>query len=123
MGAVAAPVIEVEMRAWTNLGGLNSGIVGDPNHSYGFHLSANDADADDYSRWRDPNGSDGPYVNWAYACAGDFNHKGDPKLRSMHADVLARLMLGQLPMICEFIGKPWACLLYTSDAADESVSV
>lgn len=108
MGAVAAPVIVVEMQTWTNLGGGNSGIVGDQNHSYGFHCSANNTDPDDYSRWRDPNGSDGPYVNWDYACAGDFSHGNDDRLRGYHRNVLARLMNGEMPMICEFIGKPWA---------------
>ena len=108
MSAIPAPIITIEMQEWTNLGGGNSGIVGDKNHSYGFHLSANDADYDDYSRQNDPNGPGGPFVNWAYACAGDFGHHNDDRLRAYHRDVLARLMLGQLPMICEFIGKPWA---------------
>lgn len=105
---VAAPVITQEMAEWTALGGGNSGIVGDPNHTYGFHCSANSVSADDYSRWRDPNGSDGPFTDWNYACAGDFSHKNDPNLRAMHAGVLNRLMSGEMPMICEFIGKPWA---------------
>lgn len=106
--AIAAPVIAAEMADWVKLGGGNSGIVGDPAHTYGFHLAANEVGPGDYSRWRDPNGADGPYVNWSYACAGDFRHGGDERLRAMHRRVLARLMAGQLPMICEFIGKPWA---------------
>jgi len=106
--AVAAPVIEAEMKDWTSLGGGNSGIVGDQNHTYGFHCSANNVPASDYSRSRDPNGSDGPYVNWNYCCAGDFDHKNNSKLRQMHANVLNELMDGKYPMICEFIGKPWA---------------
>jgi len=106
--AVAAPVIEAEMKDWTSLGGGNSGIVGDQNHTYGFHCSANNVPPSDYSRSRDPNGSDGPYVNWNYCCAGDFDHKNDSKLRKMHANVLNELMDGKYPMICEFIGKPWA---------------
>lgn len=105
---VAAPVIEAEMADWTALGGGNSGICGDPNHTYGFHLTANQTSPDDYSRWRDPNGSDGPYVDWNYCCAGDFSHRNDERLRAMHRSVLARLMRGELPMICEFIGQPWA---------------
>lgn len=105
---VAAPVIVAEMADWVALGGGNSGIVGDPNHQYGFHLAANELGPGDYSRWRDPNGSDGPYVNWSYACAGDFSHRNDERLRQMHRNVLARLMRGELPMVCEFIGKPWA---------------
>jgi len=108
MTVVPPPVIESEMADWVLLGGGNSGIVGDANHTYGFHCSAEDISADDYSRWRDPNGSDGPYVDWSYACAGDFSHKNDPTLRAMHANVLGRLMAGEMPMICEFIGKPWA---------------
>src|SRR5690606_11389241 len=86
----------------------NSGIVGNSAHTYGFHLGANEVPASDYSRARDPNGADGPYVNWSYACAGDFSHRRDERLRAMHRDVLARLMRGELPMICEFIGQPWA---------------
>jgi hypothetical protein len=77
------------------------------NHTYGFHLAANLVSADDYSRWRDPNGSDGPYVDWDYCCAGDFDHKNKSDLRAMHANVLNDLMDGKYPMICEFIGKPW----------------
>lgn len=104
----AAPIIVREMDEWEALGGGNSGIVGDANHTYGFHCAADEISADDYSRWRDPNGSDGPYVNWDYACAGDFDHKNNSSLRAKHADLLNRLMAGQHPMICEFIGKPWA---------------
>lgn len=105
---IAAPVITAEMAEWVALGGGNSGIVGNAAHTYGFHVAANELPASDYSRWRDPQGSDGPYVNWSYACAGDFSHKNDENLRAMHRNVLARLMRGELPMICEFIGKPWA---------------
>lgn len=108
MSAVAAPVIEAEMADWTSLGGGNSGIIGDQNHTYGFHCSANNVPPSDYSRANDPNGSDGPYVNWNYCCAGDFDHKNKSNLRKMHADVLDQLMDGKFPMICEFIGKPWA---------------
>ena len=96
------------MADWVALGGGNSGIVGDPAHTYGFHLGANAVPSSDYSRWRDPNGSDGPYVDWDYACAGDFSHGNNSSLRAYHVDVLNRLMAGQFPMICEFIGKPWA---------------
>lgn len=105
--ATAAPVIVEEMNDWVALGGGNSGIVGDPSHAYGFHMSANQVGSSDYSRWRDPNGSEGPYVDWDYACAGDFHHAKDPDLMVMHANVLQRLMRGELPMICEFIGKPY----------------
>lgn len=106
---VAAPVIEAEMKDWVAKGGGNSGIVGNPStHDYGFHMSADSIPSSDYSRWRDPNGADGPYVSWKYACAGDFDHKNKSDLRKMHADVLSELMRGQHPMICEFIGKPWA---------------
>lgn len=105
---IPAPVIVAEMSAWTALGGSNLGIVGDPNHTYGFHLGANVLPASDYSRANDPTGPYGNYTNWSYACAGDFGHNNDERLRAMHRDVLARLMKGQYPMICEFIGKPWA---------------
>lgn len=104
----AAPVIVAEMADWVVLGGGNSGIVGNSDHTYGFHVAADELPASDYSRTRDPNGSDGPYVDWDYACAGDFSHRGDEKLRALHRNVLARLMRGELPMICEFIGQPWA---------------
>lgn len=101
------PVIDAEMDDWVDLGGENLGIQGDSNHTYGFHPGANEVPSSDYSRTRDPNGNDGPYVNWSYACAGDFGHRNDPRLRAMHADVLDALMNGKFPMICEFIGKPW----------------
>lgn len=107
--AVAAPVIEAEMKDWKSLGGGNSGIVANPDtHDYGFHMAAFAIGPDDYSRWRDPNGSDGPYVDWDYCCAGDFDHKNNADLRKMHANVLNGLMNGKYPMICEFIGQPWA---------------
>jgi hypothetical protein len=105
--AIAAPVIKAEMAVWTRLGGGNSGIAGNALHTSGFHRAANEVPATDYSRRHDPNGSDGPYTNWNYACAGDFAHRGNAKLRAMHANVLARLQRGELPMICEFIGRPW----------------
>lgn len=108
MATIAAPVILAEMQDWKHLGGGNSGIVGDENHAYGFHIGARYVSSSDYSRRRDPNGSDGPFVDWDYACAGDFSHGYDPALRKLHRAVLARLMRGELPMICEFIGKPWA---------------
>lgn len=106
--AVAAPVITAEMADWTRLGGGNSGIVGDAAHAYGFHCAANEIPASDYSRARDPNGADGPFTRWDYACAGDFAHRNDERLRGMHRAVLARLMRGELPMIAEFIGQPWS---------------
>lgn len=105
---VPAPVISAEMSDWVNLGGGNLGIVGDPNHTYGFHLAANEVGANDYSRKNDPNGPYGPYTNWNYCCAGDFAHNNNESLRTKHREVLARLMRGEMPMICEFIGKPWA---------------
>lgn len=105
---IAAPIISAEMNDWTSLGGGNSGIVGDATHSFGFHVAADELPSSDYSRTVDPNGADGPYVNWDYSCAGDFSHRNDPSLRAMHANVLARLMRGEMPMVCEFIGKPYA---------------
>lgn len=108
MTGIAAPVIEAEMADWVSLGGGNSGIVGDSNHSYGFHCPADEVPPSDYSRTNDPNGSDGPFTNWRYSCAGDFDHKNDPKLREMHLRVLNELMSNKYPMVCEFIGKPWA---------------
>lgn len=108
--AVAAPVIQTAMDEWVRLGGRNSGIVGNQAHDDGFHRAANEVPASDYSRRRDPNGSDGPFTNWNYACAGDFWHGGNEALRTRHREVLARLRRNDptLSMICEFIGKPWA---------------
>lgn len=105
--ATAAPVITREMDIWVSLGGGNSGIVGDSSHNSGFHRAANEVPASDYSRRRDPNGADGPFTNWSYACAGDFSHGNNENLRRLHRRVLRGLMNGQYPMICEFIGKPW----------------
>jgi hypothetical protein len=104
----AAPVIEAEMADWVSLGGVNLGIVGNADHSYGFHVAADELPASDYSRTMDPVGAYGPYVDWDFACAGDFSHENNETLRAMHRQVLSRLMNGEMPMICEFIGKPWA---------------
>lgn len=108
--AVAAPVIAREMSEWVKLGGGNSGIVGNSAHGSGFHRAANEIPSSDYSRRRDPQGADGPFTNWNYACAGDFSHHNNAALRKRHLDVLTRLMNNdpKLSMICEFIGKPWA---------------
>lgn len=104
---VAAPVIEREMDEWEDIGGFNLGIVGNEDHEYGFHRGADEVPSDDYSRRRDPNGSDGPFVNWNYACAGDFGHNRKPELLKATRRVLAELMDGKYPMVCEFIGQPW----------------
>jgi hypothetical protein len=103
----ASPAIVQTMREWVNLGGGNSGIVGDATHSFGFHVPANQLPASDYSISRDPYG--GP-INWDFACAGDFSHRGDPRLRAYFVGILNRLLAGDpsLSMICEFIGQPWA---------------
>lgn len=96
------------MADWVALGGGNSGCCGNSLHTYGFHRAANQISASDYSRRRDPDGPDRP-VNWSYACAGDFAHRGNAKLRARHALVLARLMRDDpaFSMVCEFIGQPW----------------
>ncbi len=108
MACVCAPVIEAEMADWVRLGGSNSGCCGNSAHTYGFHREASAVPATDYSRRRDPAGPSAP-VNWAYACAGDFSHRGVATLRARHAVLLARLMANDpsLGMICEFIGQPW----------------
>lgn len=100
---VCAPVIDAEMRIWTSLGGGNSGCCGDQNHKSGFHLAGGNVPPTDYSRRHE---AAKPF-DMSWACAGDFSHRGNPTLRSMHAVLLARLMRGELPMICEFIGQPW----------------
>lgn len=105
---VAAPSLSAEMSDWVALGGGNSGIVPNSAHNYGFHMAANQIGPGDYSRFRDPNGANGPFVNWNWCCAADFSHKNDENLRALHRRVLARLMRGELPMVAEFIGKPWA---------------
>ncbi len=98
-----------EMVDWVKLGGGNSGCCGDSNHTYGFHCPASRVSTSDYSRRRDPAGPNG-YINANWACAGDFGHNNNPRLRAMHANVLSRLVANdpKLSMICEFIGKPWA---------------
>lgn len=109
-GEVCAPVIAAEMADWLALGGGNSGCVGNAAHKTGFHRGSAFIPASDYSRVRDPNGSDGPYTNGNYACAGDFAHGGKAKLRAIHADVLDRLMDNDpsLSMVCEMIVQPIA---------------
>jgi len=104
----ASPILQAEMADWIALGGTNLGIVGDPAHTYGYHRGAYWVPSTDYSRRRDPQGSDGPYTDWDWACAGDFGHNGVPRLREMHRQLLARLMGGQHPSVCEFIGQPVA---------------
>jgi hypothetical protein len=108
--ASPAPVLLDMMASWCSLGGQDFGIVGDGGHTYGFHRAANEVGPSDYSRRRDPNGSDGPFANWNWACAGDFAHVGNPGLRARHAEFLERLQQGDpgLRSVCEFIGQPYA---------------
>lgn len=103
MSCTCAPAIDAEMRDWIKLGGGNSGCCGNNAHTYGFHRAAAEIPANDYSRTHDA----GRPVNMNWASAGDFAHNGNAKLRAVHAGILARLMNGELPMICEFIGQPW----------------
>lgn len=104
MTCECASAITAEMTDWVRLGGGNSGCCGDVRHSYGFHLPGYAVSTNDYSRSHEPGR---PYnMNWA--CAGDFGHSGNARLRAMHATVLSGLMAGRWPMICEFIGKPWS---------------
>ncbi len=103
-GCVCSPAIDAEMADWVGLGGGNSGCCGNSRHTYGFHLAAFDVPVTDYSRAHDP----GRPYNMAWACAGDYHHGGDPRLRAMHATLLARLIRGEMPMVVEFIGQPWA---------------
>lgn len=103
MACVCASAINAEMKDWVKLGGSNSGCCGNSAHTYGFHCPASRVPVTDYSRRRE---AAAPHnMNWA--CAGDFHHGFDAKLMAMHADVLGRLMHGELPMICEMITKPW----------------
>jgi hypothetical protein len=105
----AAPAHVGQMKVWTALGGGNSGIIGNRAHTRGFHRGASFVPASDYSRRRDPNGADGPYKGWGYACAGDYRHNGNKALRARHAALLTRLLDGdrELDQVCEFIGQPW----------------
>ncbi len=103
MACVCASAIKAEMSDWVKLGGGNSGCCGNKAHTYGFHRAANELSIKDYSRSKE---KAAPF-NMSWGCAGDFAHKGRDDLRAKHAKVLARLMAGELPMICEFIGQPW----------------
>lgn len=100
---VCASAISAEMADWVKLGGGNSGCCGNAAHTYGFHCPASNVPTSDYSRRHE---AAKPYrMNWG--CAGDFHHGYDAKLMAMHANVLSRLMRGELPMIAEMITKPW----------------
>ncbi len=91
------------MKDWVALGGGNSGCCGNAVHTYGFHCAATQVPATDYSRRHE---AAKPYrMNWG--CAGDFHHGYNASLMAKQATVLTRLMRGELPMIAEFIGKPW----------------
>jgi hypothetical protein len=103
MACTCASAITAEMVDWVNLGGANAGCCGNAAHTYGFHVPASRLSTSDYSRSHEV----GRPFDMDWACAGDFSHRNDPRLRDMHANVLARLMRGELSMICEFIGKPW----------------
>ncbi len=103
VACICSPAIDAEMDEWVSLGGANSGCCGNKAHTYGFHVPGGNVPVTDYSRSHEP----GRPANMAWACAGDFSHRNNARLRAMHAAVLARLMRGELPMICEFIGKPW----------------
>ncbi len=104
MACVCASAIKAEMSDWVKLGGGNSGCCGNQAHTYGCHRAAAEVPVSDYSRKHE---AARPF-NMSWGCAGDFAHKGRADLRAKHATVLARLMKGELPMICEFIGQPWA---------------
>jgi hypothetical protein len=104
MACVCASAITAEMNDWIALGGGNSGCCGNNVHTYGFHREASSVPTSDYSRRHE---APKPY-NMSWACAGDFHHGFNAKLMAKHADVLARLMRGEFPMICEMITKPWA---------------
>lgn len=103
MACSCASAITAEMTDWVRLGGGNSGCCGNRLHTYGFHCPGYAVPVTDYSRSHEAP----PPYNMSWACAGDFGHSGNARLRAMHATVLARLMNGELPMICEFIGQPW----------------
>ena len=103
MACQCASAIVAEMSDWIRLGGQDSGCCGNALHTYGFHCPATAVSTSDYSRSHE---AAVPYqMNWA--CAGDFSHGREAKLRAKHAVVLARLRRGELPMIAEFIGQPW----------------
>lgn len=104
MQCECAPSIVSEMSDWVGLGGGNSGCCGNAAHTYGFHLPASALPVTDYSRRYE---ALLPY-NMSWACAGDFYHGGNASLRGRHARVLNRLMSGEFPMVCEFIGQPKA---------------
>lgn len=103
MGCVCASAITAEMKDWVALGGGNSGCCGNSAHTYGFHREAASVPTSDYSRRHE---AAKPY-NMSWGCAGDFYHGQKATLMARHVTVLQRLMRGELPMICEFIGKPW----------------
>jgi hypothetical protein len=106
-----APAHVDQMRAWVALGGGNSGIMGNRAHTYGFHRGGIVVPASDYSRRRDPRGTNlSTYSGGGrYCCAGDYHHGARAALRARHAVLLTRLMDGddELDNVCEFIGKPW----------------
>jgi hypothetical protein len=105
-----APAHTAQMRTWVDLGGGNSGIIGNKAHKAGGHRGAAFIPASDYTRRRDPNGSDGPYTDWGHCVSGDYHHGGKAALRARHAVLLTRLMDGdpELSNVWEFIGQPWA---------------
>lgn len=105
-GCICAPGMDQALEEWVALGGANWGCCGNKLHTYGFHLPGFAVPETDYSRRHEP----GKPFNMAWACAIDPAHKGDPRLRAIHAQLLARLMSDDptLSMICEFIGQPWA---------------
>lgn len=100
---VCAGAVDAEMDDWIALGGSNSGCCGNNRHTYGFHVPAALLPIKDYSRRHEAP----PPADMSWACAGDFHHGGSPTLRGMHSAVLGRLIRGELPMICEYIGKPF----------------
>src|SRR5688572_25834641 len=98
-----ANVLDKEMEIWVAMGGGNSVCCGNAAHDYGYHMRGNQIGPRDYSRRYDP----GTPRDFNECCAGDFSHRNNPVLRAKHAEVLARLMRGELPTVDEFIGKPW----------------
>jgi len=104
MACECGAAVTAEMVDWVAIGGANSGCCGNAAHTYGFHVPAYKLSISDYSRRHEP----GKPFNMNWACAGDFSHRNNPALRAKHAQLLARLMRGELSQLCEFIGKPWA---------------
>lgn len=96
-----ASALTIEKRRLVDtIGGTFSGIVGDPNHSYGYHRAANEIPASDYSR----KGLNNPVQDASAACAIDIGMDW-PASRSWLRWLIREIREDSIKDVSEVIGS------------------